>query len=77
VAKITAVIDIGSNSARMQVFKKTSHFGFYLLTEIKSRVRISENSYQNGGVLTQKAQQRAKNAICEFIQIAKYYKTRV
>jgi exopolyphosphatase/guanosine-5'-triphosphate,3'-diphosphate pyrophosphatase len=48
-AKITAVIDIGSNSARMAVFKKTSHFGFVLLKEIKSRVRISEGAYENNG----------------------------
>jgi len=50
-AKITAVIDIGSNSARMAVFKKTSRFGFYLLREEKSKVRISEGAYENGGNL--------------------------
>ena len=75
-AKITAVIDIGSNSVRMQVFKKTSHFGFYLLDEIKSRARISEDSYQNNANLSTKAMQRTKDALCEFIKIAKYYKAR-
>ena len=40
-AKITAVIDIGSNSARMAIFEKTSRYGFRLIYENKSRVRIS------------------------------------
>jgi len=75
-AKITAVIDIGSNSARMAVFKKTSHFGFVLLKEIKSRVRISEGAYENNGELQEKAIKRAINALKEFLLIAKSYKAR-
>lgn len=72
-AKITTVIDIGSNSARMAIFQKTSRFGFYLLCEIKSKVRISEGSYQFGGVLQEKAMQRAINALIEFKQISMKY----
>jgi exopolyphosphatase/guanosine-5'-triphosphate,3'-diphosphate pyrophosphatase len=75
-AKITAVIDIGSNSARMAVFKKTSHFGFVLLKEIKSRVRISEGAYENGGELQIEAMDRAISALKEFLLIAKSYKAR-
>jgi exopolyphosphatase/guanosine-5'-triphosphate,3'-diphosphate pyrophosphatase len=75
-AKVTAIIDIGSNSARMAVFKKTSHFGFVLLKEIKSRVRISEGAYENGGNLQQKAINRAINALKEFKLIAKSLKAR-
>ncbi|WP_024790851.1 MULTISPECIES: Ppx/GppA phosphatase family protein [unclassified Lebetimonas] len=75
-AKITAVIDIGSNSARMAVFKKTSRFGFYLLREEKSRVRISEGAYENGGNLQDFAIKRAINALKEFLLIAKSLKTR-
>jgi exopolyphosphatase/guanosine-5'-triphosphate,3'-diphosphate pyrophosphatase len=75
-AKITAVIDIGSNSARMAVFKKTSHFGFVLLKEIKSRVRISEGAYENGGNLQDFAINRALNALEEFLIIAKNLKVR-
>ena len=75
-AKITAVIDIGSNSARMAVFKKTSHFGFVLLKEIKSRVRISEGAYENGGNLQDFAINRAINALREFLIIAKSLKAR-
>lgn len=70
-AKVTAVIDIGSNSVRMLVFKKTSRFGFYLLREVKSRVRISENSYQNGGVLQEAAMRRAEKAIAGFAEVAR------
>jgi len=75
-AKITAVIDIGSNSVRMAVFKKTSHFGFVLLKEIKSRVRISEGAYENGGELQEFAINRAINALKEFLLIAKSLKAR-
>jgi exopolyphosphatase/guanosine-5'-triphosphate,3'-diphosphate pyrophosphatase len=75
-AKITAVIDIGSNSARMAVFKKTSRFGFYLLREEKSRVRISEGAYENGGNLQDFAIKRALNALKEFLSIAKSLKAR-
>lgn len=72
-AKVTAVIDIGSNSVRMAVYKRTSRYGFYLLKEAKSRVRISENAWKNGGVLQEKAMFRAEKAIAGFLQIAKSF----
>jgi exopolyphosphatase/guanosine-5'-triphosphate,3'-diphosphate pyrophosphatase len=75
-AKITAVIDIGSNSARMAVYKKTSRFGFYLLREEKSKVRISERAYENGGNLQDFAIKRAIKALKEFLLIAKSLKAR-
>jgi len=75
-AKITAVIDIGSNSVRMAVFKKTSHFGFVLLKEIKSKVRISESAYENDGNLQDFAIQRAISALKEFLIISKSLKVR-
>ncbi len=75
-AKITAVIDIGSNSARMAVFKKTSRFGFYLLREEKSRVRISEGAYEHNGELQDFAIERAVKALHEFLLIAKSLKAR-
>lgn len=70
-AKRTAVIDIGSNSARMVVFEKTSRFGFYLLNEAKSRVRISEDTYENDGNLQEPAINRAIEALRGFCNIAK------
>lgn len=72
-AKITAVIDIGSNSARMVVFERTSRYGFHLLHEAKSKVRISEGAYDNGGNLQEVAILRAMDALKDFIQIAKSY----
>ncbi len=75
-ARRTAVIDIGSNSARMVVFERTSRFGFYLLNETRSRVRISEGAYENGGELQPPAMRRAYAALSEFLQIAKNYKAR-
>ena len=75
-SKITAVIDIGSNSARMAVFKRTSRFGFHLIYEVKSKVRISEHCYENGGILQVEPMNRALNAICDFVEIAKNYKAR-
>jgi len=76
VAKVTAVIDIGSNSVRMAVFKKTSRFGFYLLREEKSKVRISEGAYEHNGELQDFAINRAINALKEFLLIAKSLKAR-
>jgi len=37
-SKRTAIIDIGSNSIRMAVFEKSSHFAYHLIKEIKSRM---------------------------------------
>jgi exopolyphosphatase/guanosine-5'-triphosphate,3'-diphosphate pyrophosphatase len=75
-AKVTAVIDIGSNSARMVVFERTSRFGFHLIKELKSRVRISEDTYENGGYLQPKAIERALKALEDFVRAAKGLKAR-
>lgn len=69
-AKIVAVIDIGSNSARMAVFARTSRYGFYLLEECKSRVRISEGSYENEGYLQETPMNRTLQTLKNFSQIA-------
>jgi exopolyphosphatase/guanosine-5'-triphosphate,3'-diphosphate pyrophosphatase len=73
-AKITAIIDIGSNSCRMVLFEKSSRFGFSILKELKSRIRISEGSYENGGYLQEKAINRAVGALEGFVNCAKFYK---
>ena len=75
-AKVTAVIDIGSNSARMAIFRRTSRFGFYLVEEARSRVRISEGCYENGGILQEIPMQRALCALKEFREIAKRHGAR-
>ena len=70
-AKRTAIIDIGSNSARMAVFEKSSRFGFHLIMETKSRVRIGEGAYNFEGVLQEPALNRAYKALESFGQIIK------
>ncbi len=75
-ASVTTIIDIGSNSMRMVVFKKSSRFAFHLINETKSRVKISEGSYNNGGVLQQIPMDRAFNALKSFLSIAKSLKSR-
>ena len=75
-AKRTAVVDIGSNSVRMVIFEKTSRFAFHLLHEVKSRVRISEGAYENGGNLQEAAIERGLNALHDFLSIAKSYHVR-
>ena len=75
-AKITAVIDIGSNSARMVIYEKTSRFAFHLIHEVKSRVRLPENAYKNGGNLQNEAMQRTYDALENFLNIAASYKAR-
>ncbi len=70
-AKRTAVIDIGSNSARMVVYEKTSRYGFHLIKEIKSRVRVGEGAYEKGGLLQEVPMQRTFDTLKEFSQIIK------
>jgi exopolyphosphatase/guanosine-5'-triphosphate,3'-diphosphate pyrophosphatase len=75
-AKITTIIDIGSNSMRMVVFKKTSRFAFHLINESKSKVKISEGCYENNGNLQPDPMHRAFNALKSFLEIAKNLKSR-
>lgn len=75
-AKITSVIDIGSNSVRLAIFKKSSRFGFSLIYELKSKVRISENSYENDGFLQEIPMQRTISVLSEFMHIIQQYKSR-
>ena len=49
--KRIAVIDIGSNSARLVIYQRTSRYGFHLIVQQKSRVRIGEGAYERGGEL--------------------------
>jgi len=75
-AKVTTIIDIGSNSMRMVTFKKTSRFAFHLINESKSKVKISEGCYENNGNLQDIPMQRAFDALKSFVNIAKNLKSR-
>ena len=75
-AKRVAVIDIGSNSVRMVIYEKTSRYAFHLLHEEKSKVRISENAYQDNGNLQKLPMQRTFDALSDFINISNSFSTR-
>ena len=72
-SKRTAIIDIGSNSARMAIFERSSRFAFHLINETKGRVRIGEGAYNFGGVLQEPALKRAFNTLEEFTAIIQSY----
>ncbi len=72
--KRTAIIDIGSNSARLVIFQRTSRYGFHLITQKKSRVRIGEGAYEAGGYLQEVGIKRAFNALESFRHTIKEYK---
>ena len=74
--KRVAVVDIGSNSARVVIFQRTSRYGFHLIAQKKASVRISENSYSNGGKLQKEAIERTVEALKSFKEIIKDYKAR-
>lgn len=75
-SKVTTIIDIGSNSMRMVVLQKSSRFAFSLINETKSRVKISEGSYENGGNLQEIPTQRAYESLKSFLNISKALKSR-
>ncbi|MFA5233972.1 MAG: Ppx/GppA phosphatase family protein [Sulfurimonas sp.] len=75
-AKRVAVIDIGSNSLRMVIYEKTSRFAFHILHEAKSKVRISEHAYKNGGNLQPLPMKRAYDALENFLTIISSFKAR-
>jgi len=69
----TAVIDIGSNSARLVIYQESSQYGFHLICERKSKVRIGEGAYQADGYLQPIGINRAYLALKEFISTTKHY----
>ncbi len=72
-AKRTAIIDIGSNSARLVIFEKTSRYGFHLICEQKSKVRIGEGAYEKEGYLQPAGIKRAFLALKSFLHTIKKY----
>ena len=74
-AKRTAIIDIGSNSARLVIFEKTSRYGFHLICEQKSKVRIGEGAYEKGGYLQPIGIKRAFFTLLSFYILSKNTKS--
>ncbi len=75
-SKVTTIIDIGSNSMRMVVLEKSSRFAFSLINETKSKVKISEGCYENGGNLQEIPMQRAYESLKSFLNISSALKSR-
>jgi exopolyphosphatase/guanosine-5'-triphosphate,3'-diphosphate pyrophosphatase len=75
-SKVTNIIDIGSNSMRMVVLQKSSRFAFNLINETKSKVKISEGCYENGGNLQEIPMQRAYESLKSFLNISSALKSR-
>jgi len=69
----TAIIDIGSNSARLVIYQVSSLYGFHLICEKKSKVRIGEGAYEKEGNLQPIGIHRAYLALDEFINTIKLY----
>ncbi|RRS30863.1 MAG: guanosine polyphosphate pyrophosphohydrolase [Epsilonproteobacteria bacterium (ex Lamellibrachia satsuma)] len=72
-AKRTAIIDIGSNSARLVIFEKTSRYGFHLICEQKSKVRIGEGAYGKEGYLQPPGIKRAFLTLQSFLHTIEKY----
>jgi len=72
-AKRTAIIDIGSNSARLVIFEKTSRYGFHLICEQKSKVRIGEGAYAKNGYLQPVGIERAYLTLKSFLHTIDKY----
>ena len=75
-SKRTAIIDIGSNSARLVIFEKTSRYGFHLICEQKSKVRIGEGAYEKEGYLQPIAIKRAFLTLKSFIHTIDKYQAK-
>lgn len=75
-AKITTIIDIGSNSIKMVVFEKTSRFAFHIIKKAKSKVKISKDAYKNGGILQKEPLNKAFLTLESFLNISKNIKSR-
>lgn len=72
-SKRTAIIDIGSNSARVVIFEESSRYGFHLICEQKSKVRIGEGAYEKKGYLQPTAIKRAFFTLKSFIDTIQKY----
>jgi len=73
-SKRVAVIDLGSNSARLAIFERTSRLGFYILREFKAKVRLGKGAYGNGGIITNEAMNETLKVLGEFKKQLKTYK---
>ncbi len=74
--KRTAIIDIGSNSARLVIYEKTSRYGFHLICVQKSKVRIGEGAYEKEGYLQPIGIKRAFLTLRSFLHTIDKYQAK-
>ncbi len=70
-AKRTAIIDIGSNSISLVIYEKSSRYAFHLIEKLRSKVRIGEGAYENGGHLRDEAMDDAYDTLEDFLSVTK------
>ncbi len=70
-AKRTAIIDIGSNSISLVIYEKSSRYAFHLIEKLRSKVRIGEGAYENGGYLSDEAMDKAYDTLEDFLSVIK------
>ena len=70
-AKRTAIIDIGSNSISLVIYEKSSRYAFHLIEKLRSKVRIGEGAYENGGHLRDKSMDNAYDTLEDFLSVSK------
>ena len=70
-AKRTAIIDIGSNSISLVVYEKSSRYAFHLIEKLRTKVRIGEGAYENGGYLSDEAMLRAYDTLKDYLYVIK------
>ncbi len=73
-AKRTAIIDIGSNSISLVIYEKSSRYAFHLIEKIRSKVRIGEGAYENGGRLSDGAMDKAYHTLEGFLSVIRSLK---
>jgi len=72
-SQYTAVIDIGSNSVRLVIYKSRNKHEFHIAYEDKFKVRIGEGAYLRNGYLQQESMQRAYDSLQTFVLALKQY----
>ena len=75
-AKITGIVDIGSNSIRLVVIAKTSSFGFHILAERKIYFRLAENLNIDNYFISEIKINGLKSILANFISTLKFYRCR-
>jgi exopolyphosphatase/guanosine-5'-triphosphate,3'-diphosphate pyrophosphatase len=68
--KLISIIDIGSNSASISIYKIINSSKFETIFKLKQQTKMSKDSYQNDGVLQNNPLEITYNAISEFTTVA-------